>query len=355
MANCERDAGIGGRGQTRKDKCTQPIESLPVASPTTEEAPTKRPSTVESMRDGQTVDTQDGSSEANNSPAIDAAPVIRRRMRNKANDGPGNAPAPQQASILRTSDGETELQNPEVRLQLKLRGLTVRWPWSQLLMAGVKTVEVRGYDMNYKNPNVLPSEELWLIETRGSPNASRNANPCDFSDMGSRPAKAQIVGTVIFSRAARYTDITSFRDDAWRHCIKEGGNKDWDGNGVRYAWHVKAVRTLKQPICGPPKTMAGIPIKRTYSLSFTTSTRESVDVIPDDISEGKVKKESAQDEDLDMSSPRPEDDDNYDTWRRLEELRELPEMDAAIDFRRLLKQRMKLQDNCRKIRDDCEK
>ena len=86
--------------------------------------------------------------------------------------------------------------------------------------------------------------------------------------------------------------------------------------------------------------MTGIPSKTTYSVSFATPTTEGVDVMPDDMSEGTVKEGSGQDGDLDLSTPGPEDDVNYDAWRHLEDLMELPNMDVAIAHRRLLRQRL---------------
>ena len=67
-------------------------------------------------------------------------------------------------------------------------------------------------------------------------------------------------------------------------------------------------------------------------------------MIPDDMSEGTVKEGSGQDGDLDLSTPGPEDDVNFDAWRRLEDLMELPNMDAAIAHRRLLRQRLSERD-----------
>ena len=93
---------------------------------------------------------------------------------------------------------------------MSLRGLNIQWPFSRLILAGTKIVEVRDYDINHGNPNVLPDEELWLMVTIGNPTPSTNAiGGC--SEMGKRPAKAHTVGTVIFSRSEKYTDIKTLK------------------------------------------------------------------------------------------------------------------------------------------------
>ena len=53
---------------------------------------------------------------------------------------------------------------------LSLPGLNINWPFSQLILAGVKTVEVRSYALGYKNI-ARPGVEMWLVETPGIANA----------------------------------------------------------------------------------------------------------------------------------------------------------------------------------------
>lgn len=142
--------------------------------------------------------------------------------------------------------------------RLALRGLNIQWPFSQLILAGIKTAEVRGYTLGHRNPNVLPGEEVWLIETKGTSEAPGNAVG-DRACFGERPQKARIVGTVTFSHAERYADVTAFRADVSNHCICEGGDKDWDGSGERYAWRIASVSALQEPLVDPVKTQTGIP------------------------------------------------------------------------------------------------
>ena len=69
-----------------------------------------------------------------------------------------------------------------------LRGLNVQWPFSQLLLAGIKTEEVRGYALGHMNM-AKADEDLWLVETPG-PVANAGLNAClpERRDLPSRPA-----------------------------------------------------------------------------------------------------------------------------------------------------------------------
>ena len=49
-------------------------------------------------------------------------------------------------------------------------GLNVNWPFSQLILAGVKTVEARSYALGYRNI-AQPAVEMSLVETPGKANA----------------------------------------------------------------------------------------------------------------------------------------------------------------------------------------
>ena len=138
---------------------------------------------------------------------------------------------------LRKPYGNTPAAAPEKRFSLTARGLNIQWPFSQLILGGVKTVEVRRYPLGHRNPNILADELVWLIETRGTPNASANAIVDSFS-VGDRPRRAQIVGIIAFSTSECYTDMKAFREDARSHCIKQGSDMDWDGKGEMFAWNI---------------------------------------------------------------------------------------------------------------------
>ena len=89
------------------------------------------------------------------------------------------------------------------------------------------------------------------METKGpsNKNAAQAAQAIvgDFH-IGSRPAAAQIVGTVSFSQSCSYRDQQAFHDAKDRHRIATGSQKDWDGTGKRYGWRVGKVRSLTTPV-----------------------------------------------------------------------------------------------------------
>ena len=92
-----------------------------------------------------------------------------------------------------------------------------------------------------------------------------------------RPEKAQIVGTVTFSRSDEYESLAAFRADSENHRIAKGGHYDWDGKGERHAWRVSAVRRLAQPVPQPGrKGNTGFTVNRPYTVSFaeTASTAD---------------------------------------------------------------------------------
>ena len=78
------------------------------------------------------------------------------------------------------------------------RGINIQWPFSDLILKGVKTAEARKYPLGHRNI-AQANEELWIIETLG-PSADANANAlADEVTVSPRPTKAQIVGTVVFT------------------------------------------------------------------------------------------------------------------------------------------------------------
>ena len=92
--------------------------------------------------------------------------------------------------------------NASSATSLKLWGLNIQWPFSQLLLHESKTLEIRGYPLGCKNI-AMADQETWLVETAGPvANASKNAI-IDSEKLGKRPQYAQIIGTVIFSKSGK--------------------------------------------------------------------------------------------------------------------------------------------------------
>jgi len=158
---------------------------------------------------------------------------------------------------------------------LSLPGLNINWPFSQLILAGLKTVEVRDYALGYRNI-AKPDVEMWLVETPAIANAISKGWVLDGgAAVAPRPTVAQIVGTVTFSRSDEYETLAAFQADRENHQIAKGASYDWGGKGERHAWRVSAVRRLARPVPQPGvKGTTGFTKNRPYTVSFaeTAST-----------------------------------------------------------------------------------
>ena len=150
-------------------------------------------------------------------------------------------------------------------------GINIRWPFSQLILSGVKTVEVREYalgHMHIAHANV----EMWLVETV----SSRTSSPLPLLIEGvchvplvNPPPYAQIVGTVTFSDVEQgsrgvYENYNEFEADARKHCMVE-----WPNNVKLYRWRVSAFRRVSFPIKMPGnKSGTGFRKPRSFHVEF---------------------------------------------------------------------------------------
>ena len=160
-----------------------------------------------------------------------------------------------------------------------MSGININWPFSQLILAGVKTVEVRSYALGYRNV-AQPDVEMWLVETpgpfRGSSLAALGSALLGDTVCGSQPQIAHIVGTVTFSTSHKYKHIREFHADEERHRIVRGSRYDWRGCDQRYAWSVSATRRLTETIPQPgPKGVTGFRVPRSYHARFADGFGES--------------------------------------------------------------------------------
>ena len=128
--------------------------------------------------------------------------------------------------------------------------MNVQWPFSQLLMLGVKMKEARKYALDKRGvANV--GEEMWLVETRGDPGTdAKQLAQAEMSDevIGPRPDKSHIIGTITFSHSWPYCNQASFHGDVAAHRVKKGGSEDWSGVGQMHGWSVRSVRALETPV-----------------------------------------------------------------------------------------------------------
>ena len=169
------------------------------------------------------------------SPAVSAAgmpgtPASMRRMRGKQSRGASDVGSDRWGACPSSAAGQdargacpssgTVAGLPSAQ-ELCLRGLNVNYPFSQLILHGVKTVEVREYDLGHRNI-AHADEELFLIET---PAKAKDAAQLDGFDVCPPPPEAQVVGTVKFSHSSRYRSLPEFRRDRPSHRIQAGSKR----------------------------------------------------------------------------------------------------------------------------------
>ena len=147
--------------------------------------------------------------------------------------------------------------------------MNIQYPFSQLILAGAKTAEVRDYPLGHRNIAV-PGERMWLVETVGPECAPTKHAIIPGVDVGARPAHAHIVGVIEFSSSEPYECASAFHADAAAHCIREGGCYDWAGVGGRHRWRIAGVRRLAAPVA--TKTgMTGFG-ERSFAVTFLSPT-----------------------------------------------------------------------------------
>ena len=90
---------------------------------------------------------------------------------------------------------------------LSLPGLKINWPSSQLILAGVKTVEARSYPLGCRHI-AQPDVEMWLVEAPPPSDAiSQGWLFAGDLAVALRPQRCQIVGTVTFSHSDEYGSL----------------------------------------------------------------------------------------------------------------------------------------------------
>ena len=146
---------------------------------------------------------------------------------------------------------------------LRLRGLNIQYPFSQLILAKVKDTEVRDYALGHRNI-ANPEEEMFLIETPPKNQASAAVVPID---LGPPPREAQVVGTVSFSKSEQYKQRAAWDQDRRRHRIKRGSALDWQGGqGDKHAWRISQLRCFAEPVPVKDHTQTGYPTPKTLAV-----------------------------------------------------------------------------------------
>ncbi|CAE7516076.1 unnamed protein product, partial [Symbiodinium natans] len=129
---------------------------------------------------------------------------------------------------------------------LCLCGLNVQYPWSRLLMAGRKTMEVRKYALG-KYRCFSAGEQLFLIETLGS--GSTQGAMVDIA-MAPAPLKAQVLGVIVFAGSIEFENYDHFDAHRSDTLIEQGRFYDWGTSEPQtlFGWYVQHVRAFKRPV-----------------------------------------------------------------------------------------------------------
>ena len=159
--------------------------------------------------------------------------------------------------------------------ELSLRGINIQYPFSRLILFGVKTVEVRTYRLGDRNLGGV-NEDLFLIETPGSRNL-KGALVDRRYPIGPPPSVAQVIGIVRFSSSEQYANMPTSKYQchmpSWnkhrsKHRIEEGGHYDWNRKDPRYAWYVDNVQPFSEPVPASEKDLWGFRRPRTLEVTL---------------------------------------------------------------------------------------
>ena len=159
--------------------------------------------------------------------------------------------------------------------ELSLRGINIQYPFSRLILFGVKTVEVRTYPLGDRNLGG-DYEDLFLIETPGSRNL-KGALVDRRYPIGPPPSVAQVIGIVRFSSSEQYANMPTSKYQchmpSWnkhrsKHRIEEGGHYDWNRKDARYAWYVDNVQPFSEPVPAGEKCLWGYRRPRTLEVTL---------------------------------------------------------------------------------------
>ena len=127
-----------------------------------------------------------------------------------------------------------------------MTGVNIQFPWSNLLINYVKSIETRSYPL----PTKYENKELALVETPG-----KNGK-----------FKARIIGTVTFSHSFKYRDERSWLDDHNKHLVPQDDSQyKWNKNKPKYGWVVSHIKKFTKPV----------DISKRKGIIFTTGLLEN--------------------------------------------------------------------------------
>jgi hypothetical protein len=134
-------------------------------------------------------------------------------------------------------------------------GLEVQQPFSQLLLAGTKTIETRAYSL----PAALLGRPITLIET-----PQGVARQSSLGNADSKP-DAKVIGTITFSECFAYTVPEQWQTDEARHCVLPSSAYAWNGESPIFGW---VVDPASDAIVASPCPQPAPPIRRIFRSLF---------------------------------------------------------------------------------------
>ena len=135
--------------------------------------------------------------------------------------------------------------------QLCLRSINVQWPFAQLILAGVKTIELRKYSMDalcFGSVYVEAGEKLWLVETPGASCKQAGQAWVGPAPVSVKPKQAHIVGVIEFGSSFEYRSEKELREHEELHRVRFGSKLLPADHGRLFGWPVARARRLLHPI-----------------------------------------------------------------------------------------------------------
>lgn len=126
-------------------------------------------------------------------------------------------------------------------------GLEMQQPWSQHLLKGEKTIEVRSYPL----PAQMINEKIYILETKeGTNGVSTLGDHISFTEAHTNDSSrsCKIVGWCKFKSVKEYTNREQFEADENFHLVSPNSGYAWkDGaTKVLYGWVVG--ETILEPM-----------------------------------------------------------------------------------------------------------
>lgn len=122
-------------------------------------------------------------------------------------------------------------------MKLRVPGINVQWPWSELLVSKKKRIETRRYPL----PDRLKGQWIAIIETPGRTGKKAGID------------RARVIGLIKFNRCKQYLSLTEWLKDQQLHLVSEDDPLfAFKEDEPKYGWIVSDVRRIPaQPAPSP--------------------------------------------------------------------------------------------------------